>query len=111
LWEQIPTVVTQLPTIQLIYAILFLPVLFAAGIITRRSSACHKTSKSALGAYLGSLIIAILGIVHRRREAAIKEELLNLRGGYEWKLCRVKYGDDRNAGQQDCATKCRYGAF
>jgi hypothetical protein len=30
LWEQIPTVVTQLPTIELIYAILFLPVLVAA---------------------------------------------------------------------------------
>jgi hypothetical protein len=23
-------------------------------------------------------------------------------------MSRVKYGDDRNAGQQDCATKCRY---
>ena len=31
-------------------------------------------------------------------------------GGYEWKMCRVKYGDDRNAGQQDCTTKCRYPA-
>jgi hypothetical protein len=30
LWEQIPTVVTQLPTIELIYVILFVPVLVAA---------------------------------------------------------------------------------
>ena len=95
LWEQIPTVVTQLPTIELIYVILFLPVLVAA-FARRVSTFCcavllasvaviailnpaHLSFVTALGAYLGSLAIAILGIVQRRREAAIKEELLKLR--------------------------------
>ena len=95
LWKQIPTVVTQLPTIELIYSILFLPVLFAA-FARRVSTFCcavllasvaviailnpaQLPFVTALGAYLGSLVIAILGIVHRRREEAIKEELLNLR--------------------------------
>src|SRR6516165_5978409 len=95
LWKQIPTVVTQLPTIELIYAILFLPVLVAA-FARRVSTFCcavllasvaviavlnpaHLPFVTALGAYLGSLGIAILGIVQRRREAAIKEELLKLR--------------------------------
>jgi hypothetical protein len=39
----------------------------------------HLSFVTAIGAYLGSLAIAILGIVQRRREAAIKEELLKLR--------------------------------
>ena len=95
LWEHILTIVTQLPTIELTYAILFLPVLVAA--FSRRVSIfccavllasvaviavlnpAHLPFVTALGAYLGSLAIAILGIVQRRREAAIKEELLKLR--------------------------------
>ena len=95
LWEHILTIVTQLPTIELTYAILFLPVLVAA--FSRRVSIfccavllasvaviavlnpAHLPFVTALGAYLGSLAIAIFGIVQRRREAAIKEELLKLR--------------------------------
>jgi hypothetical protein len=112
LWEQIPTVVTQLPSIELIYAILFLPVLVAA-FARRVSTFCcavllasvaviailnpaHLPFVTALGAYLGSSAIAILGIVQRRWEAAIKEELLKLRNDVN-ALWRVEERRSRTA--------------
>jgi len=57
LWEQIPTVVTQLPTTELIYVILFLPVLVGA-FARRISTFCCAVLLASVA------VIAILNPAH-----------------------------------------------